>query len=1232
MPLGTEQTATTKPHVREGPQVLPRAEEKQNSHSNHDHGGIYSHIRELTAANGAQEPPLPSLAPIFRSADFSHPVNDEQKARALHLLQKNYGNHYVQRVLAGETASSTGQSIPIPIQRAPSPASPGGETTTGSFSQLSHSSGQSLDADTQASMGASFGQDFSNVRVHDDSAAHHAAKDLNAAAFTTGSDIYFSQGAYNPSSHSGQKLIAHELTHVAQQSRGASGISASRFGISHPSDPLEQEADRSSEKVMRGERPNLSASLPTSSGPSRLIHRTPDPPPTNPAATGPAPTSTGPTAATGGASSAAPPIDPATLPLSTGRPDPSANTITFESIEVPGFKLAGHRGQLYASRSPLRQKRNYQRGNPDQRSVWRQQVGAQTSAVVTRLQARATQAHPGATGAGTQIFTAPSRFGRNPPRYFIGDLATSAREMVLPTWTSGGQAQSYDVDHIVELQLANWDTDTWPNTLANMELLESSVNQQSGSVIKTNIDRKVQAFIRATNNQYGSSVSAIKEHYDLIFNRAVAGSGGVGAVNADQCWTMAQIQAGDQVVNAVRIADPSSIGGPGTAMIFPDVTGGVPKQFRWPGGLQSQERTWLNPYVITTKNFQTDEGCENTDSFGSLAFNIPADDSHWLPLEGGDQPIAINRISGFRYAGCINKQAVLAQLRRVRHKRLSPIQVQSFDVLPDRGLAATGLIMPEIPLLRGASLDFELSAGDLRIFKEFRTSDFTFPSPFRITDCSVVVSAGTRSGFGVDGRVGFEIQRVGQGELRAGASTSGGLNLAGKFNFDSRLFDQAEIDVTYRDGNWSGAGRLTIGPNKVRGVSSASVRIAYGEGRLEANGEAQFSIPGIQRAAVTVVYSEAEGLTIGGNLQLAGNIPGIQSGSIEARVQQRPGGEGYKVRARGTAVPAIPGVSTTLTVDYDEGAITIEGSASYSRGMLSGNMQVGATNRPLDAQGNPAPNAEPANQLRAYGGGSLTVRIAPWLQGTIGVRILPNGEIEVSGAIGLPSNLEIFPVKPFNKNIFSINIDIPIVGVSVLGQRIGIFATIGGGLDVDAGIGPGQLTNLGLTITYNPAHEDQTHVTGSAQLVIPAHAGLRLFVRGGLGVGIPIVSATATLEVGASLGLEGAVTAGVQVDWMPLRGLILDARGEIFVQPKFKFDVTGQVLVEADLLLTTVELYKKRWNLAQFEYGSDLRFGVRFPIHYQEGEPFDISLNDVEFVVPQVDPMDLLTGLVRRIG
>ncbi|MFD0635990.1 DUF4157 domain-containing protein [Catenulispora yoronensis] len=78
------------------------------------------------------------------------------------------------------------------------------------------SPGRSIDPDTRASLEARFGRDFSGVRVHTDSAAAASADALDAVAYTVGTDVVFSQGAYRPGSEAGRRLLAHELTHVAQ--------------------------------------------------------------------------------------------------------------------------------------------------------------------------------------------------------------------------------------------------------------------------------------------------------------------------------------------------------------------------------------------------------------------------------------------------------------------------------------------------------------------------------------------------------------------------------------------------------------------------------------------------------------------------------------------------------------------------------------------------------------------------------------------------------------------------------------------------------------------------------------------------------------------------------------------------------------------------------------------------------------------------------------------------------
>ncbi|MEE3719405.1 DUF4157 domain-containing protein, partial [Tumidithrix elongata RA019] len=77
--------------------------------------------------------------------------------------------------------------------------------------------GQPLDKHLQLKMGHAMGMDFSVVRIHSDARSDLLSRAIQAKAFTTGQDVFFQQGAYDPSSQDGQELIAHELTHVVQQ-------------------------------------------------------------------------------------------------------------------------------------------------------------------------------------------------------------------------------------------------------------------------------------------------------------------------------------------------------------------------------------------------------------------------------------------------------------------------------------------------------------------------------------------------------------------------------------------------------------------------------------------------------------------------------------------------------------------------------------------------------------------------------------------------------------------------------------------------------------------------------------------------------------------------------------------------------------------------------------------------------------------------------------------------------
>jgi hypothetical protein len=82
------------------------------------------------------------------------------------------------------------------------------------------SPGQPLDAEARGFMESRFGYDFSRVRVHADAKAASSSRAVNALAYTVGEHVVFAADRYRPGTSSGKRLIAHELAHVVQQSKG----------------------------------------------------------------------------------------------------------------------------------------------------------------------------------------------------------------------------------------------------------------------------------------------------------------------------------------------------------------------------------------------------------------------------------------------------------------------------------------------------------------------------------------------------------------------------------------------------------------------------------------------------------------------------------------------------------------------------------------------------------------------------------------------------------------------------------------------------------------------------------------------------------------------------------------------------------------------------------------------------------------------------------------------------
>jgi hypothetical protein len=119
------------------------------------------------------------------------------------------------------------------------------------------SPGRPLDPKARAILEPRFGRDFSSVRIHTGGHAAESARAVDALAYTVGCDVVFGAGQYAPHTHSGLRLLAHELSHTIQNPD--SGRLRPYLEIGRVDDPAERVADRAADAALRGEKVSIAA-------------------------------------------------------------------------------------------------------------------------------------------------------------------------------------------------------------------------------------------------------------------------------------------------------------------------------------------------------------------------------------------------------------------------------------------------------------------------------------------------------------------------------------------------------------------------------------------------------------------------------------------------------------------------------------------------------------------------------------------------------------------------------------------------------------------------------------------------------------------------------------------------------------------------------------------------------------------------------------------------------------
>jgi hypothetical protein len=1122
---------------------------------------------------------------------------------------------YTEPVCSAEPLASTEPNQSVMPKRADGTAEAGARAPTevdeGVVQRLD--AGEPLDTATRGHMEQQLGADFSQVRVHTTPMAEREAERLQARAFTVGHDIAFAPGAYQPDSAEGQRLLAHELAHVLQQQRGVA------------------------RQVMRtDDTPAASAAAPA------------------PAAASAAPPAAGPAPAAGGAA-----------PREAG--EPALGDITLPQLKLPSLKYTEsddnrHRHAAYqrALTAGVRRPAGYRRADLDsrQQSLWRQATPPGTlrtamQTVVSGLDADkvyvAVPRQRTLANAGSHVMV-----GR------MNDLALALRQ---PRWTRDGDPQEhpFEVDHIVELQIGGIGYDR----IENLELLERSANGASGRAIDRFMDEAFAAYARSDAARSlpveQRQAEVLKRRFHVRFGSFLAeGDPAVG-----HRYTLDNVLAA-QPAQGLRIHDPSNLtgapsdghavqpwpagvdaarytGSPNLLVLYPTKRGGQPKSVPLRDGQPADAdrvlRDWL-PGLNTSGLTLTLSGSA-TGPMGQVRGRLV----HAQLAEGARADVAIDivRLPRLTNAGVLDTDSLLERFRGILREggvtALSPVVISDMDIVPGLGLTVHGHVEPSIALLRGSRLDFRLLGNDLQVYKAFSGGELALGGPFRIDGCDLTVALGTRSGLTLDGGVAYSIARLGQGNLR-GAASREGFRLTGDFQFDRNLFDgEASVRLTYArtpdapEGKLSGGGRLAIGPGKVRGIQRASVDASFDGEQRSIQGTAELAIPGVESATLGVTFDPERGTVIGGTARFR-DRPGLRNGRIEAALAQAAGSSDWSLSASGTAEATFAGITATLEASYRDGLFMFAADAPFAVGeRVRGRVRVGLTNGAVDDDGRllDSPPAEGAaggagGELRPFGNGTVTVRLTDWLEGGVGLKVRPSGDLFISGRIGLPEPVTVFNQYPAperaRRELFRMpTVSVPLVGLSVGGSVVGLALTINGRVTGHAHVGPGRLTRTEVAVhDFNPAQPDSLHVTGGATFELPAEAGVAASLDAGVSLGAAVIRATAGLNVSAEAALTARATPAVDIDWRPTTGLHLHAGLNASLTPRLAFSLNGYAEVVADAFVTSFTLWRKDWNLARRELGGNLAMRLAVPVdYYSDGRGVVFDPEAVRFEVPSLN-------------
>ncbi len=1016
----------------------------------------------------------------------------------------------------------------------------------------SKNSGSRLPNNIRSQMENSFGADFSNVRIHNDSAATKMSRDLNAQAFTHGSDIYFNTGKYDTNSSSGKHLLAHELTHTVQQQ----GAIRKKSAAPKTTAPAKKITDADKDELE-----NASLDKGDYKGYFTIVNKKIE-------------------------------IHLKKL-LAKKYLEKDEHDFLDKNVELPSPKEERKTRQIDKWKTAVRVGVNTQL-----EKISKNKDPKDDALLLTLDKAQK-------KGAG-----------------LIGTIKEILEEVMVPFWTFEGNPKLYDVEHVIDWQIAGQKADD----IRNLILLDRSYNRSLGTEVKDNIHKHLTALAKHYQEEFSGvpdDAEKLMGRYKIIvddFNYKPE------KIDKDKILTKDEVE---NLNNAFTKQTPYK----DKNIEIKDAV--IPKD-HFLLKTTDARAGYLLPYDVKEKLIGswlvTTEYDKKTKKLKTLIFEIAVKDKK--KILAGDREIEASskKIKSSLAYEELKKDVYQVNGRDLRQqfgaafkelygevKVLSPIvldeiNTNGFDV------SVKGRVVSTLSFLKDVNITFYYENGVFGIEAEIPLNAIAekIPKPFKVTSANLVISANSEEGLSFFGDVQFILGKFGTGEISAGISSKTGLFFTGTFTFDEKYFKALKaITVEYKNGKWNITGTLGVNEGTIKGVKEATLTIGYTDEKFSANGHALLTIPGIEKVDLSAEFNEKGEFAFAADVTL-GKLPGIKSGEVKVWIKTKEGEEGIKVSAAGKAAPdfpAIPELNTEFAVLYDDGVFDVKATVTYAKGRFTGTVQIGVTNKAVDEKGKPQGETAPEKgPVIVYGYGELTVVLWKDNKGTVTVRLTPEKEVLVGGIILLKDLKPFGDGYHFNKELIPFpEIKIPLVGL----PGLSISAFINGGVYFKFDWDPLVLKELKVElkeINVNDIENANLDIHGSIGSV--ATAELYMVIRAGLEAQALIAKLKGSIGGEAGVGITAEAGGELDATFNKDKGLqFKEVRAFMNVTPKAVFRLTGEVSVDLDLWFTEINLYYHKWIFADKELDiSGLSLKVDFPIQFGE---------DNTLIPPEVEKMNL---------